>query len=348
MVRRSSSVSEAVSDNLSVQRWSPGMLPAACVLSCIILMLLTLQVKLALHCYSMLYGTFLCNCEREREIERETISVWHFIYHNKKEFLNVFYEHNNQVFNIWLSQLSLSLFPFLQMVLHPKCKLHSVFLWRELFMSTSLIPFASTQHVPVTDIFSRKQNDDHLPVNRTDSKLASQHQNGSARHGNPHSPSSSNGVLNQSLDNGGIPDILPSSMEDSFRIVVEDELSLTKFTVPQMIDNSHSLHCKHSLVSSFSSDCDSRLRLLGDDGLARCNDPVQRRVFEMKEALQLQVDDLQEKLDRLNCALRTKRESEEASSPSVIASPEGVKEEEELQVCIKTRLCDTMSPIVQL
>ena len=62
-----------------------------------------------------------------------------------------------------------------------------------------------------------------------------------------------------------------------------------------MIENSHSLHRKHSLVSSFSSDCDSRLRLLGDDGLARCNDPVQRRVFEMKEALQLQVDDLQEK-----------------------------------------------------
>ena len=39
---------------------------------------------------------------------------------------------------------------------------------------------------------------------------------------------------------------------------------------------------------------------------------------------------------------------EEASSPSVIASPEGVKEEDELQVCVKTHLCDTMFPIVQL
>lgn len=203
-------------------------------------------------------------------------------------------------------------------------------------MSTSLIPYASAQHVSVADIPSRKQSDDHSLVNRTDSKL---HQNGSARHGDPHSPSSSNGVLNQSLDNGGIPDILPSSMEDSFRVVVEDEHSLTRFTVPQIIDTTHSLNCKHSLVSSFSSNCDSRLRLLGDDGLARCNDPVQRRVFEIKEALQLQVDDLQEKLDQLNCALRTKRDSEGASSPSVIASPECGKEEEELQVCIKAMSC---------
>ena len=206
-------------------------------------------------------------------------------------------------------------------------------------MSSSLIPYASTQHVSFADIPSRKQNNYHfLSVNRTDGKFLSPHQNGSARHGDPHSPSSGtpNGILNQTLDSGEIPEGFPSSIEDSFRVVVEDELSLTKFTVPQLIDDdsSHSLNRKHSLVSSFSSECDSRLRLLGHDGLAKCNDPIQNRVFEMKAALQLQVDHLQENLDRLNLVLRTKRESEEASSPSVIASPECTKEDEELQVCV--------------
>ena len=57
----------------------------------------------------MLYGTFLFNCERERDderIERQTVSVWHFIHHNKKEFVNVLYEHDNQVFLFSMPQLS--------------------------------------------------------------------------------------------------------------------------------------------------------------------------------------------------------------------------------------------------
>ena len=54
------------------------------------------QVKLAHHCYSRLFGTFLGNCEREREekkVSHRTLSVWPIL----EIYVNDLYSRNEAV-----------------------------------------------------------------------------------------------------------------------------------------------------------------------------------------------------------------------------------------------------------
>lgn len=134
----------------------------------------------------------------------------------------------------------------------------------------------------------------------------------------------------------GVHGSFPSSLEDSFRVVEETDLSLTTCNLQdgklcKLPDHTGALG--HSLVSSCTSECDSRLRNLGEDGLARYIDPIQRRVLELKEGLQQTIVQLQSKLEQQSLALRRRRESEgeEARSP-LITPPGALKEEEELLV----------------
>ena len=49
---------------------------------------------LAHHVYSCKFGTFLLNCEFEREtnsLKKKSVSIWSFINDNFKQFLNPFY-----------------------------------------------------------------------------------------------------------------------------------------------------------------------------------------------------------------------------------------------------------------
>ena len=53
------------------------------------------MVKLARHVYSCLFGTFLCNSERDRETEQireNTYSIWSFLRDGNKLFRNYLYD----------------------------------------------------------------------------------------------------------------------------------------------------------------------------------------------------------------------------------------------------------------
>ena len=57
-------------------------------------MILTLQVKLAQHTYSCLFGTFLCNNTQERDREKvweQTFSVWSLLKKGQPKFTNFLY-----------------------------------------------------------------------------------------------------------------------------------------------------------------------------------------------------------------------------------------------------------------
>lgn len=64
--------------------------------------ILLLQVKLAQHCYSQLCGTFLGNCEQERErelVSLQTVSLWDCIM-KEKETRNILYKDNGEEVSI--------------------------------------------------------------------------------------------------------------------------------------------------------------------------------------------------------------------------------------------------------
>lgn len=59
-----------------------------------------MQVKLAQHVYSNLFGTFLCNTSQERvqaEIGERTYSVWSLLRLNRHRYTNYLYSHTHQV-----------------------------------------------------------------------------------------------------------------------------------------------------------------------------------------------------------------------------------------------------------
>ncbi|XP_037322754.2 myotubularin-related protein 4 isoform X2 [Pungitius pungitius] len=79
-------------------------------------------VKLVQHTYSCLYGTFLCNNAREREmrnIYKRTCSVWSLLRNGNKNFQNFLY------------------IPSHDMVLQPVCHTRALQLWTAVYLPTS-------------------------------------------------------------------------------------------------------------------------------------------------------------------------------------------------------------------
>ena len=105
----------------------------------------------------------------------------------------------------------------------------------------------------------------------------------------------------------------PGDMEESFRVVPEtSEPSLTTFAVQEVNKNSLPLATtidkswlsySASLNYSVFSECESRLRLLGGDGLVKQVDPVQERVAELEGLLRQRMRLLEEELKRAKSAL---------------------------------------------
>ena len=63
-----------------------------------------LQMKLASHAYSCLFGTFLCNSTRERQqlrIKQNTVSVWDLLLSGRKDLVNCLYSKTNKVGNFF-------------------------------------------------------------------------------------------------------------------------------------------------------------------------------------------------------------------------------------------------------
>ncbi|TKS83612.1 Myotubularin-related protein 4 [Collichthys lucidus] len=80
------------------------------------------DVKLVQHTYSCLYGTFLCNNAREREVRniyKRTCSVWSLLRSGNKNFQNFLY------------------IPSHDMVLQPVCHTRALQLWTAVYLPTS-------------------------------------------------------------------------------------------------------------------------------------------------------------------------------------------------------------------
>ena len=99
-------------------------------------------------------------------------------------------------------------------------------------------------------------------------------------------------------------------MEESFRII--DEVSLT--TAQLSLANGHAFPTltkapPNRMGYSIYSECDSRLRNLGGDGLGYHSNPVQGRVREMERRYQERIRELENKVRKLTWCMRHQRYS---------------------------------------
>ncbi len=93
--------------------------------------ILCTQVKLGVHCFSCLYGTFLCNSMKEREEDRvgeDTYPVWSLLHEGNTEVLNYLYKPGRSV-------------------LCPVTNIKHMALWTELYLSPCLVGYG-TQRAP--------------------------------------------------------------------------------------------------------------------------------------------------------------------------------------------------------
>ncbi|XP_011406514.1 PREDICTED: myotubularin-related protein 3-like [Amphimedon queenslandica] len=333
-------------------------------------------VKLAQHCYSQLYGTFLGNCEQERErelVRLQTLSLWDCL-EKEREITNAIYKENGD-----------------EVVLCPNYQVRSLKLWRELFLhlpltrytttlppppsSRPLLPSTPTRekpnghlHVPVksngiipslslhVEEDKESEGDESVyksftvSVSNGDTSLEEEEERerGTVEGKTKEEEEEEEGELNkeearningetteEAKDTKSTP---PASavtdsqvfwqsqnfslsvnhpaadMEESFRVVPEtSEPSLTTFAVQEVNKNSSLplattvdkswLSYSTSLNYSVFSECESRLRLLGRDGLVKQVDPVQERVAELEGLLRQRVHLLEEELKRVKSAL---------------------------------------------
>ena len=78
-------------------------------------------IRLAEEAYSSRFGTFLCDCERERaliNVKEHTVSLWSYLNRPEilSEYLNCMYEPNKSV--IWPSVAPISLVRKINFILH--------------------------------------------------------------------------------------------------------------------------------------------------------------------------------------------------------------------------------------
>uniref|UniRef100_A0A674A479 phosphatidylinositol-3,5-bisphosphate 3-phosphatase n=1 Tax=Salmo trutta TaxID=8032 RepID=A0A674A479_SALTR len=128
-------------------------------------------VKLVQHTYSCLYGTFLCNNGREREVRNiynRTCSVWSLLRTGNKNFQNFLF------------------IPGHDMVLQPVCHTRALQLWTAVYLPTSS-PCTSAEDVMELYLSPSVQGDeltsrslDRLPKTRSMDNLVSAFENGVA------------------------------------------------------------------------------------------------------------------------------------------------------------------------
>uniref|UniRef100_A0AAZ3R5H0 phosphatidylinositol-3,5-bisphosphate 3-phosphatase n=1 Tax=Oncorhynchus tshawytscha TaxID=74940 RepID=A0AAZ3R5H0_ONCTS len=124
-------------------------------------------VKLVQHTYSCLYGTFLCNNGREREvrnIHNRTCSVWSLLRSGNKNFQNFLF------------------IPGHDMVLQPVCHTRALQLWTAVYLPTSS-PCTSAEDAMELYLSPSVQGDEltsRLPKTRSMDNLVSAFENGVA------------------------------------------------------------------------------------------------------------------------------------------------------------------------
>ncbi|XP_077962309.1 phosphatidylinositol-3,5-bisphosphate 3-phosphatase MTMR4 isoform X4 [Gasterosteus aculeatus] len=126
-------------------------------------------VKLVQHTYSCLYGTFLCNNAREREmrnIYKRTCSVWSLLRNGNKNFQNFLY------------------IPSHDMVLQPVCHTRALQLWTAVYLPTSspctAVDDSMELYFPQSVTGDELRSLDRLPKTRSMDNLLSAFENGVA------------------------------------------------------------------------------------------------------------------------------------------------------------------------
>uniref|UniRef100_A0A8C2ZAS3 phosphatidylinositol-3,5-bisphosphate 3-phosphatase n=1 Tax=Cyclopterus lumpus TaxID=8103 RepID=A0A8C2ZAS3_CYCLU len=167
-------------------------------------------VKLVQHTYSCLYGTFLCNNAREREmrnIYKRTCSVWSLLRNGNKNFQNFLY------------------IPSHDMVLQPVCHTRALQLWTAVYLPTSspctAVDDSMELYLPpsVTGDELTSRSLDRLPKTRSMDNLLSAFENGM-----PLTRTSSDPNLNKHCQEGrSAPESSPAMEETSADI--SDELT---------------------------------------------------------------------------------------------------------------------------
>ena len=120
-------------------------------------------IKLAHHTFSSLFGTFLCNCERERKLNhthKQTFSVWSLLDSNRQEFANSFYD------------------PSFQEVLFPACHVSKMSLFSELYTAPLFTRF-SNKPCGISDDFVRDIIPFSLPIRQLNIEMTVFAKNGS-------------------------------------------------------------------------------------------------------------------------------------------------------------------------
>ncbi|KAM9847085.1 phosphatidylinositol-3,5-bisphosphate 3-phosphatase MTMR4 [Aulostomus maculatus] len=126
-------------------------------------------VKLVQHTYSCLYGTFLCNNAREREVRniyKRTCSVWSLLRTGNKNFQNFLY------------------IPSHDMVLQPVCHTRALQLWTAVYLPTSspctAVDDSMEHYLPpsITGDELTSRSLDRLPKTRSMDNLLSAFENG--------------------------------------------------------------------------------------------------------------------------------------------------------------------------
>ena len=131
---------------------------------------------------------------------------------------------------------------------------------------------------------------------------------------------STSSKMNHNLDTS----ILVSSVfnnievEESFRVLHDEEASLTAAqdlhvaleTSQTTIQSQHGSSLSYSLYSQ----CDSRLRSLGADGLSKDVDAVQERIRQIDEEYCVRLETLESKIKKLTLVLRTRCDSDKSAT----------------------------------
>ncbi|XP_068456574.1 myotubularin-related protein 4 [Clinocottus analis] len=168
-------------------------------------------VKLVQHTYSCLYGTFLCNNAREREMRnvyKRTCSVWSLLRNGNKNFQNFLY------------------IPSHDMVLQPVCHTRALQLWTAVYLPTSspctAVDDSMELYLPpsVTGDELTSRSLDRLPKTRSMDNLLSAFENGM-----PLTRTSSDPNLNKHCqEDRSAPESSPATEETS--VDISDEVAV--------------------------------------------------------------------------------------------------------------------------
>lgn len=221
-----------------------------------------------------------------------------------------------------------------QEVLYPSFYLQNLQLWKELYLASPLIPYSTSSNsltslvvttpiatpttIPLENGHCHGYANGDLHREQKKEDAVKGEMGGATASINGHE-----GISSEGLDSSQLlwasTTLMNIEMEDSFRVLEKDfgEPSLTMGSLAnqshlaQLSQLSH-LSPSHQRSMSYSlySECESRLRSLGSDGLCREVDPLQERMKEIEGVYLSRIELLESKVKKLTLTLKSRSNSD--------------------------------------